>query len=407
MALFSRLSAAREPTRDVADPRERLVRLAYDVAAFDGRAPSETLKSQFPQVLFEPGAGESFQTALERVDVVIAAADGAKPNEIDRLCAGLRGCERRGRVVVFLSNPDVETTRRIVREGAGDVLLSPISEPALAATLERILAAMGRPDSAGGVASGHVVSLLKAGGGVGATAIAAQVAAMVAENGKAQRVCLVDLDVQAGMAAVYLDVTDSITMAEVLAAEGSPSEIGFAAGLGKHASGVRVLAAPHAFMPLEAITMEVIDGLIIALRRDFDLVLLDLPSAWTAWTNRALRQSDQIIMVTNLSVPHAHLTHRQLDLLASQGLSHVPVTVVCNRCGGDAPAAISKRAVEQAIGRPFDVLIPEDRKLMSEAVNQGAAISAIRRGTKLEKALRQLVGEISAVRTAKSSMREA
>jgi Flp pilus assembly CpaE family ATPase len=207
------------------------------------------------------------------------------------------------------------------------------------------------------------------------------------------------------MAAVYLDITDSITMGEVLAAAGSPSEIGFAAGLRPHASGARVLAAPPAFLPLEAVSASLIDGLITALRRDFDLVLLDLPSAWTAWTNRALRQSDQIVLVSNLSVPHAHLTHRQLGLLKTQGLDQVPVTLVCNRHGGDSPVSISMRAVNMAIGRDFDVLIPEDRKLMGEAVNQGAAISAIRRGSKLEKALRKLVAEISAVRAAKHSTR--
>jgi len=399
VALFSRINAAREPVREAAAPHERLVRLAYDVAAFDGRAPSETLKAQFPQLLFEPGSGENLKGALDRVDMLIAAADGSNPQNIDHLCGELRSCERRGRVIVFLNHPDVETARRIVREGAGDVLSAPISEPALAATLERVLATVGRPMANSGPA-GHVVSILKAGGGVGATSIGAQVAAMVADNGAAPRVCLVDLDVQFGMAAVYLDVTDSITMGEVLAAAGSPSEIGLAAGLTPHVSGACVLGAPPSFMPLEAISLELIDGLITALRRDFDLVLLDLPPAWTAWTNRALRQSDQILMVTNLSVPHAHLVRRQLELLQSQGLDHAPITLICNRCGGDAPASLSVRAVSSAIGRAFDVQIPEDRKLMADAVNQGAAISAIRRGSKLEKALRQVVSEISAVRAA-------
>jgi pilus assembly protein CpaE len=406
VALFRRSPAERELTNEVSDPRERLVRIAYAAAAFDGGAPAETLKTQFPQVLFEPALGDDFTEALARVDVVIATADGGKPQEIERLCADLRRCEKRGRVIVFLSQPKVETTRRIVREGAGDVLLAPISEPALAATLERILAGVGRPASDGG-REGHVVSLLKAGGGVGATALGAQVAAMVAESGQAPRVCLVDLDVQFGMAAVYLDVTDSITMGEVLAAAGSPAEIGFATQLAPHASGARVLAAPPAFLPLEAISLDLVDGLISALRRDFDLVLLDLPSAWTAWTNRALSQSDQIVLVTNLSVPHAHLTHRQFGLLRTQGLERVPVTLVCNRYGGDAPAGISLRAVASAIGRDFDVQIPEDRKLMGEAVNQGAVISAIRRGSKLEKGLRQLVSEISAARAAKHNARRA
>ena len=35
---------------------------------------------------------------------------------------------------------------------------------------------------------------------------------------------------------------------------------------------------------------------------------------------------------------------------------------------------------EQAIGRPFDLVAPEDRKLMQQAINQGVALSAKRMG---------------------------
>jgi len=404
LALFSRTPVAQERAKEVGDPRERLVRLAYAADAFDGGPPPASLRALFPQVSFEPNVDESFAGALERVDVVIATADGAKPNDVEKLLSNLRCCDRRERVIIFLTHAEVETTRRIVREGAGDVLLAPISEPALAATLERILSGVGQVGSRGG-RSGHVVSILKAGGGVGATSVAAQVAAMVAEGGHDHRVCLVDLDVQLGMVALDLDVTDSITIGEVVAAAGSPTEIRFAERLTPHSSGVRVLAAPQAFMPLDAIGGELIDGLVLALKRDFDLVLLDLPGAWTNWTSRALRQSDQIVMVTNISVPHAHMTHRQLRLLSAQGLDNVPLTLVCNRCGGDAPTAISTRSMEGAVGRTFDVTIPEDRKLMNSAVNEGAAITQLRRGTKLEKALRQLVSAISAARVARANSR--
>ena len=400
MALFSRMAAVREPVKEISDPTSRLTRLGYDPVAFDGKAPPDSLKALFPDVLFQPMGSESFSDALARVDLMIAAVDATKTREVEALCAHLRDNCRRGRVIVFLSHANVEVTRRLVREGAGDVLVAPISEPALAASLERIMATLDRPAIQPPGAAGHVVAMLKAGGGVGATVVAAQVAALVASTGRASRVCLVDLDIQFGMAAMYLDVVGSITMGEVLAAGGSPSEVAFTAELAPHSSGAKVLGAPKEFLPLESISSSLIDGLLEALRRDFDLILLDLPSAWTSWVGRVVREADQLVMVTNLSVPHAHVTQRQLSVLRGQGVDPESVTLVCNRCGGDAPASLSIRAVEAAIGRSFDVTIPEDRKLMSEAVNQGAAISNLRRGSKLEKALRQLIGLISAARIA-------
>lgn len=395
------MAAVREPVKEISDPTSRQTRLGYDPVAFDGKPPPASLKELFPNVLFEPTGGAPFDDALSRFDLLIAAIDAAKAQEVETLCANLRDNARRGRVIVFLSHASVETTRRLVREGAGDVLVAPISEPALAAALERILATLDRPVVVSNSGEqGHVVAMLKAGGGVGSTAIAAQIATLVASTGRASKVCLVDLDLQFGMAATYLDIAGSITMGEVLAAGGSPSEVAFTSELAPHSSGAKVLGAPKAFLPLEAIDNELVDGLLTALRRDFDLVLLDLPSAWTSWTSRVLHQADQIVLVTNLSVPHAHITQRQLGVLQSQGIDARAITLVCNRHGGDAPASISVRAVENAIGRSFDVTIPEDRKLMNEAVNQGAAIASLRRGSKLEKALRDLIAKISAARIA-------
>ena len=50
--------------------------------------------------------------------------------------------------------------------------------------------------------------------------------------------------------------------------------------------------------------------------------------------------------------------------------------------------------MEKAIGRDFDAVLPEDRKVVVEAINQGVAINAIKRGTKLEKALVALADSI-------------
>jgi pilus assembly protein CpaE len=45
------------------------------------------------------------------------------------------------------------------------------------------------------------------------------------------------------------------------------------------------------------------------------------------------------------------------------------------------------KTAERALGREFAVCIPEDRKVMTAAINQGVEIPAIKRGTKLEKAV--------------------
>lgn len=371
------------------------LKVAYAPDVFDAGSPSEDLAAQFPQVSFRPLAGRWAQPGLGGADALMVAVDAARPGDVEVLCANLRESECADRIIVVARNADLAVTRQLVREGASDVLSAPASDATLVVSLERLFkrfeAEPARPKSAG-----KVIAFLKAGGGVGATTIATQLATIFATRDRSQRVCLADLDVQSGSAAVYLDLQDTVTMRQVVSAGKNLDDIAFSEALSAHSSGVRVLGDPQEFIPLESLQPAVIENLIAALRRDFDIVLLDLPPAWMSWTDRALRQVDRIVLVTQLSVPHAHLTRRQLKVLASQRLDVTPMTLVCNGIGGQTASGVSIKAVERAIGRDFDALLPEDRKLVAEAINQGVALHSIKRGTKLEKALNVLADAIGA-----------
>src|SRR5690606_18068574 len=138
------------------------VRLMYEPVAFNGRGPSESLQAQFPHVAFDAMGNEWTSGSVQGSDVLIVYADVAAPGAVDRLCAGLRQT-RTDRVIVFLSGADVETTRRILREGAADVLPTPVGDPALAVSLERVLSRLDTQTSAKPDRSGRVISFLKAG----------------------------------------------------------------------------------------------------------------------------------------------------------------------------------------------------------------------------------------------------
>jgi len=359
-------------------------RVSYTADAFEAGGPSAALQAQFPQASFKALPGRWTNPTLGDADVLMVSVDAAKAAEIEGLCANLRASGKADHVIVLLQNPDLGVTRRVIREGAFDVLPAPVSDVALVGSLERLFTRI-EAQAAQSRSGSEVIAVLKAGGGVGATSIAAQLAAIFAQDRKT-RVCLADLDVQSGSAAVYLDLQNTVTVSQVLAAGKDLSEIRFYDALSAHPSGVRVLGDPQEFMPLEAVTPALVENLIAALRREFDVVLIDLPAVWTAWTDQVLRASDRILLVTHLSVPHAHLARRQLKVLASQRLDTIPLSLVCNAVG-QAPAGVSVKAMEKAIGHGFDAVLPEDRKVMDDAINQGVAISTVRRGTKLEKAL--------------------
>ncbi len=338
----------------------------------------------FPAIQFE-FLGDELRDVPGDADILFLAIDGAAPEEIEgavRLCKLNPGAPQ---TVFVLRHAELSNTRALLQSGAVDVLPAPVGETALALCLERLVA-RGRLSRSAPRPAGQLVAVLKAGGGVGATSLAVQAAIMAASKaGEAGRVCLADLDLQFGSAALYLDMADALTVTDCLAVGEFLGDTQFATALAAHESGIRLLAAPRDVAALDALTPQQADALLTALRRDFALTIADLPSVWTAWTFRALQMAARIVLVTRLSVPHVHLVRRQLNLLALQKLDAIPLTLVCNAVNNDRQNLVSVRAAERAIGRAFDVVIPEDTRVMETACNQGVEIAAIRRGTKLEK----------------------
>ncbi|HEY3696564.1 AAA family ATPase [Phenylobacterium sp.] len=365
-------------------------RIGVVESAVGGPAQFASMAALFPHILFEALGEWPERSAGGAFDVLVVGADAA---DGDALARRLTAAPRTTRIVVVLRNADVLTTRRLVREGAADVLPHPVSEPALALSLERLLS--NESSDPARRKAGEAVAILKAGGGVGATSLAVQVAALLAAR-DGGGVCLADLDVQFGAAALYLDMPDTVTVADLLNTGASLADTPFATALSAHPSGARVLAAPHELMALEGVHPAQMDSLLAGLRRDFALTLIDLPSAWTAWTHRVLSLVDRIVLVTQLSVPHIQLVKRQLRTLAVQKLEDRPLILVCNGPSADQQGSVSIKAAERALGRGFDVVVPEDRRTMSTAINHGLELSVVRRGTKLEKAVVQLADKVAA-----------
>lgn len=362
---------------------ENLMRVAV-VGAGD-QPPFPGLAALFPHLCFECVGPTWPDRGAGDYDVLIASVNGASPSEVDAAARRLRATPSNVRVIVALQHAEVGVTRLLLREGAADVLTAPVSDTALAVTLDKLL---GPVKASARSPGGQLVCVLKAGGGVGATALSVQAAAMIAATGAGA--CLVDADVQFGAASLYLDMPDSATVSDCLSSNANLAQVDFKSLLSKHRSGLSLLAAPRQITPLEALSPAQAEGLLTALKASYDFVLVDMPSVWTAWTNRALQLADRIIVVTQLTVPHLHMLERQLTTLRTQGLDERSVALVCNALSQDQTALLSLKSAERALGRGFDVIVPEDRKLMLAAINQGVELASLRRGAKIEKAIGDL-----------------
>lgn len=383
-----------------AGERDRMPANASRIGFVDGAIRPEhisTLGSLFPDLAFQSVGPVWPDHHALGFDFLFVIVDAMSAQDMEAAIRRLRAQSASLHIVVILRNADVINTRALSHAGAADVLPAPVNDATLALCLERLFSRevgertpVRRP--------GQVVALLKAGGGVGATSLGVQSAITLAGNSPNEggRICFADLDLQFGLAALYFDLNEALSITECVSVGELLPETQFATVLAQHNSGVRVLAGPREMTPLDALNPQMTEALIGGLRRDFALTILDLPSVWTTWTYRALQLADRIILVTRLSVPHVHLLRRQLNVLLLQKLEQVPLTLVCNAVTSDQQGLLSIRTAERSIGRAFDIVVPDDARVMGAVTNEGVRISTVKRGTKLEKAVGMVAQAIAA-----------
>jgi pilus assembly protein CpaE len=250
----------------------------------------------------------------------------------------------------------------------------------------------GGPAAATARPRGKAIAVLKAGGGAGATTIAVQTACVLSARRKARRseVCLFDLDVQFGSAALYLDLDDRVGLADLLDA-GERIDVELVRSvMGHHGTGLNVLAAPRDLLPLDAVPSDLIVESLNLARAAYDTIVIDLPGAWTPWSRATLGATDLILLVVQLTVPGIRRAKRQLDVLTAAGLTEVPVRLVLNRYRPGWGVAAQRREAERALGRPFDYEIPNDFASVSAAINRGAPLAAVARWSRVARAMRRL-----------------
>src|SRR5258708_806147 len=143
MGDLSRLFRGSLQQSNIRQGDERVQCVGVVDGAIGGAERFASIAALFPDVQFEPIGPEWSGRLGARLDVVIVGASAASSDEVEATIKLLRARTFSAKVLVTLRDADVTTTRRLVREGAADVLPAPVSEAALALSLERLLAASG------------------------------------------------------------------------------------------------------------------------------------------------------------------------------------------------------------------------------------------------------------------------
>jgi len=236
-------------------------------------------------------------------------------------------------------------------------------------------------------------SFFPAAGGVGTTTLAIQTAFLLgAKRGRMSSTCLVDLNLQDGAAADYLDLLPAFQPEEIANTPGRLDRQLLEVMTARHASGLAVLAAPR----VSGQTLEMTEGLIASIlglvSETYDNIVVDLPKTWFPWTDNVLWGSDKVFVVSNFSVPALRHASYVLDTLRSKTSDKASVSVIINRFRTKLfDSGLMQRDAEQLIGKGLAGFVREEPNAVQEAINRGVPLQDINRSNRVTKDLEPLL----------------
>jgi pilus assembly protein CpaE len=286
-------------------------------------------------------------------------------------------------------DPPLTLVRALVRSGAHDVVPLPLSIEDLETSIAPVADEINNKRATVEANTSKLVSVIKSMGGIGATALASQLAIRFAQSEAVfgREACLIDLDIQFGDVAFQLGLKPKLSLADLLEAGTRLDGALLRATTTDHASGLKVIAAPFEMMPLEGVSNEHMMEIADLATREFGTVLVDLPANWTNWSLSMVARSDLVLLVTELTVAGLNCARRQLKLLESQDLGNLDVRVIVNRFDKSQSRNIRPADVRNALGCDVAYTITCDPVLMRMAIDRGVPISDIKRKSAIGKDL--------------------
>ncbi|HEY3608692.1 MAG TPA: P-loop NTPase [Pseudonocardiaceae bacterium] len=228
----------------------------------------------------------------------------------------------RGRptVSVILLREPADSGARIAYSGLYDIVATDDFD-ALAEACRLAVFPTGRPSA------GRVVTVLAPTSGYGKTTVATNLAAVL--SAESQRVCLLDLDLDYGDMAVVLGFQP-----EDLWPPDAPA-------VKRLRPGLHCVLAPVRPGDAERMPADAVNTLLNALVANYDYVVVDTPTQFTAHVLYALDRSDHHVLVATAERPALRNLRRTIDILDLLGYPREARTVLLNRSDprGDLTAA--------------------------------------------------------------------
>jgi pilus assembly protein CpaE len=274
-------------------------------------------------------------------------------------------------ILVTSTSTDGNLILRAMRAGAKEFLTHPLKTEDLSGALQRV--ARQRAGAAGTTHRGcTIIAITGATGGVGTTSVAVNLGCSLAAN-EANSVVLLDLDLCLGDADVFLDTIPEYTLTDVAQNISRLDLTLLKRSLTKHDTGLYLLPRPIQLEDARHITTDELTRVLGLLKASFTHVIIDTSKGFSELDMYALKEADQVLLVTQLDLPCLRNVVRLLSSFKETGKFDEKVKIVVNRMGYET-GQISLRKAQETFGREVFWQIPNDYRVMVEVRNNGVPL---------------------------------
>jgi pilus assembly protein CpaE len=334
-------------------------------------------------------AGDTLSVADATVAVI--DLDASVPGEmlaLERLMARIGPWPP---VIVVTQNFDATVARTLLQMRVADFMVKPVSP----VDLVRTCANVAKSATAGAeVTESEIYTFLPAVGGAGVTTLAVQTAMILLNSGRrgASSTCLVDLNFQHGACADYLDLEPRLNLGEI---EPRPERLDrqlLEVMLSHHSSGLAVIAAPNRPAEMRSFDPDVVTRLLDMVSTNFDYVVFDMPRTWFSWTDSVLLGSNRMFIVSEMTVPGLKHAKQLVGAIRERMADGPQPQVIINRFEQRMfTPGLKKNDLEQALGKDFAGAIPNNYRLVREAIDRGVPLEEVKPGNTITQELRKLI----------------
>jgi pilus assembly protein CpaE len=348
--------------------------------------------------------------SLEFIALAVREVDEADLGQVGEVIKAARA--KKIGVILIPENLSTAGLRELLRLGADDFVPYPLAEGALKDAIAKVtakpepvvahvadaptVASSETPPTTGQRMDGKsaIFAVQNLAGGTGATTLAVNMAWELAHADKKNppSVCVIDLDLQHGSVATYLDLPRRDIVLELLQDAGSMDTDGFKQALVGYQDKISVLTTPSEIVPLDIIGPEEVTAVIDLASQSFDIVIIDMPRSIVAWTDTVLNRADMFFTTLELDLRSAQNAMRFIKTCRSEGLPLDKVQYVLNRAPGmtDLNGKNRMKKMAESLGVTFTNTLPDGGKPVMQAGDNGQTLAEAVKKNPLRKEIMKL-----------------